>query len=196
MALLAVGVFLGSSQPSPAVDTVGFTRTNNGNGTWTYLWTVVYDGLNPTGYGQLEVYFPFAHMGTGSDANGGGMVGVFSGGLGTNVTLPENAAFYSGTHAAWTQARLDLESPDQEGFDPPSAEIGFFMNGQDTVAATYQYSYVLDAALGSFFYELHDSREADEGRFQEGVVPLPPGVLLLGSGLLGMGLLRLRGRKS
>jgi hypothetical protein len=200
-AFLAVGVFLFSSQPSHAVNTVGFTTTDNLNGTWTYFWTVGFDGLNPTGYGQLEVYLPTL-MNSATDnlttLNGAVLTPKpptpYSA-AGPTVTYPWNAAHYDATHVDWTQGRIDLETPDQEGFDPNVAEIAFLTIAQDNVAGTYNYSYILNQNLSSFFYELHDAREADNGVFQSGVVPLPPSVLLLGSGLLGLAGFR-RFRKS
>jgi hypothetical protein len=198
LAMLAVVVLLCSSQPSHASSTVGFTTTDNGDGTWTYLWTVNYDGTNPTGYGQIEIYLPYKMNSATNNAttlNGANLIttGVnpYDDVNGAIVTYPWNALHFDATKTNWTQAWVDLETPDQEGFDPNNvAEIAFLTIAQDNAAGTYQYSFTLDQYRSSFFYELHDAREAEEGAFQEGVVPLPPSVLLLGSGLLGIITLR------
>jgi hypothetical protein len=93
---------------------------------------------------------------------------------------------YDASHTGWTQARTDLETPDQEGFDPNIGEISFLTNGQDFSAGTYQFSYRLNQNLASFHYELHDSREADEGNFQSGNIPEPATLSLLALGGLAM----------
>lgn len=197
MLLAAVGLF--ASVPSYATSSVGFTVSNLGGGIYEYLWTVGYDGTNPTGFGQLEVYLPTRMNSATNDLitlNGANLVPKQPtpyDPAGPTVTYPWNALHYDAAKLGWVQSRIDLETPDQEGFDPAGyGEIAFFTNGQDFPAGTYQFSYQLDQNLASFFYELHDSREAEEGVFQEGVVPLPPSALLLGSGLLGLVAIRKR----
>ena len=185
--------FCGTS--SAVTSSVGFTVNSLGSGLFEYDWTVNYVGETAAGskFGQIEIYLPFSNMGTGSDANGGSLTGTFTGGAGTNVTVPWNAGHFDASHQGpgslgWTQARVDLESPDQEGFDPNLSEIAFLTDAADSAAGIYNFSYVLDAQLGSFRYELHGAEEADPG-FQSGVasVPLPPSALLFASGLLGSG---------
>lgn len=186
-ALMLVASLLFCGTSSATTSPVSFTVTSLGGGLFQYDWTVNYVGETDAGskFGQLEVYLPFPNMGTGSDANGGALIGTFTGGAGTNVTVPWSAAHFDATQSGWTQARIDLESPDQEGFDPNLSEIAFLTNAADSAAATYNFSYVLDTQLTSFFYELHGAEEADPA-FQSGVVPLPPSALLLASGLLGL----------
>ena len=47
-----------ASTPCSAATTVDVAVSNLGAGIYEYTWTVGYDGLNPTDYGQLEVYLP------------------------------------------------------------------------------------------------------------------------------------------
>jgi hypothetical protein len=196
LVLAAVCLFAGT--PSFADSTVGFAVSSVGGGVYEYLWTVGYDGLNPTGFGQLEVYLP-TRMNEATDdpitLNGANLIPkppTPYDPAGPIVTYPWNALHYDAGHTGWIQARIDLETPDQEGFDPAGvAEIAFFTNGQDFSAGTYQFSYRLDQNLTSFYYELHDSREADEGMFQEGTVPEPTTLSLLALG--GLALIRRRG---
>ena len=180
-----------------AADTsVGFGITNLGAGTYLYTWTINYSGETQAGakFGALEVYFPGNMMaGSGPDLGSSQRIGTFDGS--TLVTETKNAAFYGGP-AGWSQSRIQLESPDQEGFDPPySSEIDFNTNAADSAAALYTFTYKLDTYLATFHWELHDAREADTGgEWLSGTSEIPePGTLaLLFLGLPALAYLRRR----
>jgi hypothetical protein len=201
--IMLAAVCLFASGPSYAMS-VGFTVSDLGGGVYEYKWTVDYPGSsNPDGYfGQLEVYLN-DYMGTATNntttLNGATLkVTKPLTADGIVVTYPWNAAHYNNTaHPDWTQARIDLENPDQEGFDPDVGEIAFLTNAADSAPGIYNFSYQLNRNLTSFFYEIHNANEADNKLVQSGtaVVPLPPSVLLLGSGLLGLGAIGWRRRR-
>jgi hypothetical protein len=185
--LAAIGLF--ASAPSYASTTVGFTVTTVSPGLYEYYWTVNYGGQGGTDgkFGHMEIYFPFEYMNVNSNANGGSKIGTFSGIAGTTITLPYNAGHYGAF--GWAQSQLQLESPDQEGGESAKAEIDFNTTAADKNAYIYHFSYRVDSLISSFFYELATASESEGGSvWKEGTasVPLPPTVLLLGSGLLGL----------
>jgi hypothetical protein len=102
--MLLAGVVLFATTPSYATTTVGFTKTDNGNGTWTYLWTVNYDGLNSNGFGQLEVYLPKQMNSATNNSTTLNSANLITTGqnpydsAGPTVTWPKNAANYPGGH--------------------------------------------------------------------------------------------------
>jgi hypothetical protein len=138
---------------------------------------------------QLPILLPSPQLISNDAANGATTTGTFDGGAGTNVSLPWNAKYYNTAQSGWDQPRVELASPDQEGFDPNLAEIGFTTNSADSAEPTIShFSYRLDSYLTSFYYELQDSRKSDsnEWKTDTATVPLPPTLLFFGSGLLGL----------
>jgi len=180
---------------------VSFTYDDIGGGTYEYIWTVAYDG-RLQGFGELEVYLPTRMNSATKNTStlNGSTNNVFTvyDPAGPIVTYPWNALHFNAALTKWTQAGIHLESPPKDGFDPQyMSEIEFgTSNTADKAAGTYKFSYLLKYAdnhyLTSFRYELHGTEESDDIALQKGTaygtdpVPLPPSVLLLGSGLLGL----------
>jgi hypothetical protein len=210
--MLAVLCFFASAPPCAQSTEipVSFVWKDLGGGTYEYTWTVVYDGRG-NGFGELEVYLPtWMNSATnnvttlnGSENN---WLKSFNA-AGPTVSYPWNAMHFNAALTKWPQAGIHLESPPKDGFDPQDkSEIEFGTSNNVDVAGTYQFSYRLkygnNQYLTSFYYELHDAREADSDALQKATaygtaaVPLPPSVFLLGTGLLGLAGMGLRRKRS
>ena len=191
---------------------VSFTYENIGGGTYEYVWTVAYDGTGSTGFGELEVYLPtWMNSATNNTTTLNGSTNNWLKSFdpaGPTVTSPWNALHFNAARTNWTQAAIHLESPPKDGFDPSwASEIEFgTLNTSDKVAGTYKFSFRLKYADNHYLtsfprYELHGTEEADGGALQIGTdisgsaVPLPASALLMGSGLLGLGLIGYRKKR-
>jgi hypothetical protein len=197
-----------------AVTTMLITITPVGpNWNYDFLANWGGDGLGSTGFASLEVEVPnykiVPPVNPPNDVSqpGGTATYVFTQArpyTGTNQSFTiigsildpdEHGNANWGPHSSDVR---EIETPDQEGFDPSNvSEVSWQSGGHTTTLGLYEFSFVADTFVSSslLHWELKGDNENDV-RSIEGTgttdVPEPATVGLFGLGLLGLGIVRRR----